>query len=419
MCYYVYMIYGFLSTLLFLIVLPFWYLFSLINPKLGYGFKQKLGFGLGKSLEKKSIVFYGVSVGEIIAIENLIRKSKETFSNFNIVVCTGTKTGQELAKKKLENIVDYITYFPFDFPFCIQNFIKKVNPKVVVIAETELWPSFAYAMKKNNIPLCMVNGRLSDRTYGSYKKLSFFFAPILKKYTKILTQSESDNAKLVSIGANPQVARVMGNLKFDIVDSPNTEKPLISHNDSDKIIIAGSTHSTEDEIVLNSYLKIRNKNTKLLIAPRHIERADNVFDLSKKTGLTVGRYSSGDSFLDNEIIVLDALGSLSKMYSICKFSFIGGSFNKTGGHNPLECCIYNKPVISGSSVHNFKDIYAIITKTNAGVIVKSENELVHQMQKLLSDDDYYKKSCNDCKLVFEQNLGATNFAIKELSDLII
>ena len=116
------MIYSIISTILFIIILPFWYLISLFNSKLGYGFKQKLGFGLGKPFDKKSIVFYGVSVGEILALQKLIKDTKQQFQDYNIVVTTGTKTGQETAKQKLADTADYITYFPFDFPFCINNF---------------------------------------------------------------------------------------------------------------------------------------------------------------------------------------------------------------------------------------------------------------------------------------------------------
>ncbi len=411
------MIYSIISTILFILVLPFWYLLSRFNPKLGYGFKEKLGLGLGKHLEKKSIVFYGVSVGEVLALQNLIKKTKTEFVNYNIVVATGTKTGQETAKKKLGDIADYITYFPFDFPFCINSFINKTNPEVVIVAETELWPNFAYVMKKRNIPLYIVNGRMSDRTYGSYKKLSFFFAPILKKYTKILTQSESDNNKLISIGANPETTRVMGNLKFDIGVNLDGFTP-IEKKSQDKVIIAGSTHSGEDEIILSAFMKVRQDNTKLLIAPRHIERNEAVFELCKKTGLKVGRRSANDNFTDCQIIVLDTLGELGKMYSMCDFAFIGGSFNKTGGHNPLEASIFNKPVISGPSTHNFKDIYAIITRTKAGTVVKNSEELVLQMQKLLNDKTYYEQACSDCELVFNQNRGALDVVIDELKQLI-
>lgn len=411
------MIYSIISTFLFILVLPFWYIISRFNQKLGYGFKEKLGFGLGKPLEKKSIVFYGVSVGEVLALQNLIKKTKKEFATHNIVIATGTKTGQETAQKKLGDIADYITYFPFDFPFCINSFLNKTNPDVVIVAETELWPNFAYVMKKRNIPLYIVNGRMSDRTYGSYKKLSFFFAPILKKYTKILTQSESDNNKLISIGANPETTRVMGNLKFDIGVNLEGFTPIEKSPD-DKIIIAGSTHSGEDEIILSAFMNIRQDNTKLLIAPRHPERNNAVFELCKKTGLKVGKRSNKDNFTDYQIILLDTLGELGKMYSICDFAFIGGSFNKTGGHNPLEASIFNKPVISGPSTHNFKDIYAIITRTKAGTIVKNPEELVLQMQKLLNDKTYYEQACSDCELVFNQNRGALDVVIEELKQLI-
>ena len=411
------MIYSIISTFLFILVLPFWYIISRFNQKLGYGFKEKLGFGLGKPLEKKSIVFYGVSVGEVLALQNLIKKTKKEFATHNIVIATGTKTGQETAQKKLGNIADYITYFPFDFPFCINSFLNKTNPDVVIVAETELWPNFAYVMKKRNIPLYIVNGRMSDRTYGSYKKLSFFFAPILKKYTKILTQSESDNNKLISIGANPDTTRVMGNLKFDIGVSLEGFTPIEKSPD-DKIIIAGSTHSGEDEIILSAFMKVRQDNIKLLIAPRHPERNNAVFELCKKTGLKVGKRSNKDNFTDYQIILLDTLGELGKMYSICDFAFIGGSFNKTGGHNPLEASIFNKPVISGPSTHNFKDIYAIITRTKAGTIVKNSDELIKQMQKLLNDKNYYEQACSDCELVFNQNRGALDVVIEELKQLI-
>ena len=411
------MIYSIISTFLFILVLPFWYIISRFNQKLGYGFKEKLGFGLGKPLEKKSIVFYGVSVGEVLALQNLIKKTKKEFATHNIVIATGTKTGQETAQKKLGNIADYITYFPFDFPFCINSFLNKTNPDVVIVAETELWPNFVYVMKKRNIPLYIVNGRMSDRTYGSYKKLSFFFAPILKKYTKILTQSESDNNKLISIGANPDTTRVMGNLKFDIGVNLEGFTPIEKSPD-DKIIIAGSTHSGEDEIILSAFMKVRQDNIKLLIAPRHPERNNAVFELCKKTGLKVGKRSNKDNFTDYQIILLDTLGELGKMYSICDFAFIGGSFNKTGGHNPLEASIFNKPVISGPSTHNFKDIYAIITRTKAGTIVKNSDELIKQMQKLLNDKNYYEQACSDCELVFNQNRGALDVVIEELKQLI-
>lgn len=406
------MIYGFLSTILFILILPFWLISGIFKPKLLHGFKTKCGY-FDAPVLKDSIVFYGVSVGEVIALENLIRKTKETFDN-QIVVCTGTQTGQEIAKKKLGDIADFITYFPFDFPFCIGHFLNKVNPKTIIVAETELWPNFARLVKNRGINLLIINGRISDRTYNSYKKLSFFFKPVLQNYTRILTQSEQDNQKLISIGANPETTTVMGNLKFDI-----TRKECDFDLGQGRIIIAGSTHATEDELIIPVFEKIKKdfSDVKLLVAPRHPERHEAVKKLIEKTGLNWGLRSKGNKFDDKEIIMLDTMGELGKVYALCYFAIMGGSFNKTGGHNPLEATVFEKPVISGKCVHNFKDIFALLTRTNAAKLVDNAQELEDYMRKLLSDNEFYNKCCNDCKNVFEANQGALDRVIEVLQTL--
>lgn len=427
------MIYGILSTIAFIIILPFWLLLGLFQPKLVYGFKEKCGFykplascGKGHCDNSKTIVFYGVSVGEVIAIENLIKKTRENFPEIDIILLTGTKTGQEIAHKKLGETCDFITYFPFDFPFCINNMLKKLKPDAVFVAETELWPNFANIMSKKNIPLFIINGRISDRTYKSYKKLSFFFAPILKKYTNIFTQSKQDNEKLIAIGAHPDTTMMMGNLKFDI-KKPDISTLTFEKNQNSiyphKILIAGSTHSGEDEIILDAFCKLKNElgdiaNLKLIIAPRHPERNENVFNLIKKTGFACAKRSENGTFEQNEILLLDTMGELGKFYSICDIAFIGGSFNKTGGHNPLEATIFNKPTVSGPSVHNFKDIYAILTSSNAGKIVKTSEKLKDYLKKLLTDETFYQKASKDCETVFDENKGALDFVIKVLQSLV-
>lgn len=412
-------LYGLLSTVLFVIILPFWLFFGLFKPKLTVGFKEKLGLYPEKTFKNtKNIVFYGVSVGEVLAMENLIKKTRQTLPNINISLFTGTKTGQEIAHKKLGEVCDFISYFPFDFPFCINNFVKKIKPDAVFVMETELWPNFANIMNNKKIPLFIINGRISDRTYKSYKKLSFFFGPILRKYTNIFTQSTQDREKLVSIGADPETTTIMGNLKFDI-KKPDTKELNFSKEDY-KVIIAGSTHSGEDEIVLEVFTKLKKEipALKLIIAPRHPERNENVFSLIEKTGFSCAKRSEKAKLSQNDIVLLDTMGELGKMYSVCDVAFIGGSFNKTGGHNPLEATVFQKPVISGPSIHNFKDIYAIITSSEAGKIVKNNDEFYLQLKKLLTDETYYKKASKDCETVFAQNQGALEFVIKVLQKLV-
>lgn len=410
-------IYGILSTIIFLTLLPFYYIVRVIQKKYLYGWREKLGFLKSPDLGEKVIMLHGVSVGEIIALENLTKKTKETFPDYKIVITTGTKTGQDIAHKKYAEIADFITYFPFDIPFAVNSFLNKVRPSVVLIAETELWPNFAYYCKKKNIPLFVINGRISDSTFNAYKRLKFFFKHILSNYTGLFTQSIEDRDKLIAIGANPQTTEFMGNLKFDI---KKLDVSIAIGKGENKLIIAGSTHKGEDEIVLEAFKNVKQKvsNAKLLLASRHLERIPDIVELVKSTGLSYGFRSKGDTFAEKDIILLDTMGELGKMYAICDFAFIGGSFNKTGGHNPLEAAVYNKPVITGPCIHNFKDIYGILTHTNAGKLVKTPQELESHMLKLLTDKEFYKSAQNDCFKVFESQKGALDFVIGKLRQIL-
>ncbi len=410
-------LYGLVTTFLFILLLPFYYIVRVFNGKFLYGWREKLGFFRAPHLGDKVIMYHGVSVGEVIALENLIKKTKEIFPEYKIVVTTGTKTGQEIAKKKFSEIADFITYFPFDIPFCVASFIGKVNPNIVLIAETELWPVFSFFCKAKNIKLYCINGRMSDSTYHLYKRMKHFFKMVLSKYTKILTQSEIDKNKLISIGAPEDRTFVMKNLKFDVKKSTES---VDMGQDGFRVIIAGSTHKGEDEIVLKIFKEKHEKypDTKLLLVPRHMNRVPQITTLANELELNFGYRSKDDKFTDKDVIILDTMGELSKMYSICAFAFIGGSFNKTGGHNPLEATVYSKPTITGPSIHNFRDIYWLLSRSNAGKIVKTPKELSAYIEKLLSDAEFYNQACEDCKTIFAEQQGALDVVIDELKRVI-
>ena len=407
-------LYGILSTIVFILVIPFVFAFRKCIGKPNAGLKEKFGF-INSPFEKDEdiIMLHGVSVGEVIALENLAKKIKETFPNKKLVVTTGTKTGQEIAHKKYEEVADFITYFPFYIPFCVNGFLNRLNPKTVLIAETEIWPYFAYACNKRNIPISIINGRISDSTFNSYMKVRFFFETVFKNFTAIYTQSNEDREKYIKVGADENKVELMGNLKFDV---KRKDADIQMGQDGFRVIIAGSTHAGEDEIVLNAFRNLKSKHSdiKLLLASRHPKRVPDIENILKNMGLTYGLRSKDDKFTDYDIILLDTLGELGKMYSICHFAFIGGSFNKTGGHNPLEASVYDKPTITGPSIHNFKDIYWILNKTDAGQIVNTPKEFEDYQDKLLSDNDFYNKACNDCKSVFDAQQGALDFVINKL-----
>lgn len=360
------------------------------------------------------IMVHGVSVGETNALENLVKSIKREFPNSKLVYTTGTWTGQDLAKKKLSEYTDLITYFPADFPCVIRRFFEKINPNVVFIAETEIWPNFAIECKKQKIKLYNINGRISDSTFKTYDMFRFVFKPFLNLYSGIFTQSKDDNEKFLKLGANPETTKVMNNLKFDIA------KPELTF-DFDKsgarVLLAGSTHQGEDSIVFDTFKKLKNKHSdlKLIIAPRHLARVDEVKGLLEDFGFEYDlRSNNRANLIDIDVLVLDTLGELGKMYAFSDVSFIGGSFNKTGGHNPLESIVFDKPVISGPSIHNFKDIYGIIRRAEAGFVVKNPEEFYEVADKMLTDKEFYQRTVQAGHQVFADQQGALDFVINVL-----
>ncbi len=411
-----------LSTFLLLIFTPLYFILRKLCGKSTDGFFNKIGFFKNPlNPNDKIIMFHGVSVGEVIALENLIKLAKETFPGKKILITTGTKTGQDIAKKKYAGIADFITYFPFDLPVCVKLFFQKINPEIILMAETELWPFFARYAKKNNIHLLLINGRISDDSFKTYKYFGGFFKHIFKCYKGIYTQSTDDMEKMVKIGAPREKTEVMKNLKFDIQKNTtpiNFEKGF--DEGKARIIIAGSTHKGEDEIILETFKNLKKDfpDIKLIIAPRHLTRTDSVVSLIKETGFKFGLRSKKENFKENDILLLDTLGELSRMYSVADIAFIGGSFNNTGGHNPLEAVIYSKPVVSGPSIKNFKDIYWLLGQTDAARVVKTQKEMEDYIQKLLSDKAFYAKASADSTKVFESQGGAKDFVISKMREIL-
>jgi len=377
-------------------------------------------FDLPKNFDKskKTIMIHGVSVGEVVSLEKLIRKVKEEFPNHNLVLTTGTKTGQETAIKKMGDVADFITYFPLDIKFFVEKFLDKINPDVILIAETEIWPIFIYTAKKRNIKTYIINGRMSDESFKMYKILKPFFKNVLPMYSGIFVQSEIDKARLNEAGANINQLDVMKNLKFD-VNKFDVDIDLNTNNS--KVLIAGSTHKGEDEIVLRVYKKLKEliPNLKLLLAPRHITRTPDVQNLIKSFNFSYNLYSKNKQFSDNsDILLLDVMGELAKLYAKIDVAFIGGSFNNTGGHNPLEAIIFDKPTISGPSIKNFRDIYAILKMNNAAFVVNNEEEFFEIAKKLLLDENYYQEIKNNANKAFKNQQGALNFVIDKLKKVI-
>ena len=410
-------IFDILATILFILFYPIVFLVRLHTKKDSGTRLTKLGLFKSPELKENVIMFHAVSVGEVLSLEKLLKQTKKQFPDYKLVLTTGTKTGQELAHKKYSEIVDFITYFPFDISFAINNFLNKINPSIVLIAETELWPNFAIQCKKRNIPLLIINGRISDKSLGSYKNLKLFFSPILNLYSKIYTQSELDKERFIEIGTSSEKVEVMKNLKFDIDKTPSD---IDLNKGENKVLIAGSTHSGENEILISAFDKLKqsHKNLKFIIAPRHLERVKEIEQILSNYNYSYGYRSKNNDFTNFDIIILDTLGELKKAYAFSDIAFIGGSFNKTGGHNPLEATVYDIPTITGPSIKNFRDIYSILTKAGASVLVNNQSELEQTLDKLLSDSEFYNNTKENCKNIFQDQQGALEFVIDKIKSIL-
>lgn len=400
----------------------------LIQPKFRAGFWQKIGFYdsviLSRQGKRKSILFHAVSVGEVNAVESLIKRVKQEFPEHDITITTVTKTGQDVANKKLKDTADIITYFPYDFSFSVNATLNALNPDLIVIAETEIWPAFCHHANKKNIPLMLVNGRISPNSHKGYRKAKIFFKRVLNNFSLILMQTDKDLERIIDIGAPQEKTEVMGNLKFDITDKLNdseiNELKQSLKIGENKVLIAGSTHKGEDEIILNTYKRLKKEFSalKLIIAPRHPERNDRVFKLISSGELKSGKKSNGNTFEDCDIILLDTMGELGKLYSVADIAFLGGSFSGTGGHNPLEAAIYGVPVVSGPDIFNFRDIFKFMKDSGAAVIVNTENELYEKIMDLSKNDGAYTKASAACFEIFNKNKGALDFAVQKIKTLL-
>ena len=402
-------------TLLPIILIAF-----IIQPKFRAGFWEKIGLYNFEKKGTKTTVFHAVSVGETNAIKELVKAYREKHPEETIVVTTTTRTGQEIAQKSFKDIVDKVTYYPYDFFFSILSFLNTFHPEKIIIAETEIWPCFVTIAKLKGVKVYTINGRISPHSFDGYKKIKMFLAPILNRYEKIYMQSKDDAQRMIEIGANPEKTDVMGNLKFDISQNLS-EKEINKYKDELKteiyrLFIGASTHKGEDEIVLNAFKTLKNEceDAKLLLVPRHPQRYDEVSELLNNSGYKWGKRSKGDDFIGNDIILLDTMGELAKIFSICHIAFIGGSFSTTGGHNPLEANIWAKPVISGPCTFNFKDVYRTVVDKKCAIIVKDENEFKQELLSFYKDGEKYAQYCKNAKEVFEENKGAINYILERI-----
>ena len=402
----------FIYTALIILSLPFALLRILLKDTKSSSWSLKLKNQLGyvAKTSGKVIWLHCVSVGEFNAARPLIDKVFVKFPLHQVVVTTTTITGSEAVKNHYKERVIHC-FFPFDIPFIVNLFLKKIKPAICILLETEIWPNLITQLKNKNIPVMLVNARLSDRSFKKYNK----FSPKLVKSTLnslsiICSQNESSSKRFISLGANHKKIIITGSLKFD-ANEPNdleTIQALRNITGDRKVVVFASTREGEELQIIESYQALKSKfNALLLIIPRHPERFNEVFNMAKQNGLNVKRRSLGDHCeVDTDILIGDSMGEMMSYYSISDIAFIGGSLSNDGGQNMLEAASLSKPIIFGSSIFNFEEISKKLLDDFSAIQVSSADELMKTISELLLDDEKRRLIGENAKNTFENNRGA-------------
>jgi len=402
----------FVYTVLIILSLPFTLLRILLRDAKNSNWIRKLKNQLGfvPKIPGKVIWLHCVSVGEFNAAKPLIDMIFINFPLHQIVISTTTITGSEAVEKYYKSQVIHC-FFPFDVPFIVSSFLKKIKPVACILLETEIWPNLITKLKHKNIPVMLVNARLSKKSYKKYKKFSpKLINMTLNNLSLICSQNESSSKRLISLGANNNIITT-GSLKFDSNEPNNSEtiQALKNITGDRKIVVFASTRKGEEFQIIKSYLKLKSKfNALLIIVPRHPERFNEVFSMANETGLNVKRRSlGGHCEQDTDILIGDSMGEMMSYLNISDIAFIGGSLTNNGGQNMLEAASLSKPIIFGPSVFNFEEISKRLLDDGSAIQVRNAEELMKTISELLLDDEKRRLIGESAKTTFENNRGAT------------
>ncbi len=371
-----------------------------------------------KAHKGKTLWVHAVSVGEALAAATFIHEYLKSRPDDRIVVSTITDTGRAVATERLEGLAQVI-YLPFDLQGPISKVIEHIRPDALVIMETELWPNLIRTVKLNRIPVCLLNGRISEKSYGNYMRVKWIFKPVLDMVDVFCVQNEVYAERLRELGVSSDKVNITGSFKFDI--KVKDEQLDWTLRLSGPVLIAGSTHKGEDEIVLDAYKRLlaEHPGLNLVIAPRHPRRFDDVWSLIEKDSVYCIRRTAlaeTDGKISGAVILLDTVGELSMLYRAADVVVMGGSFIPHGGQNPLEPAYWGKPVLCGPHMENFPFIKEFYDSKAA--IETSRDGLYDDLNGLLGTASRRDEMGSNAKAILERNRGAVGRAIKVISGLI-
>jgi 3-deoxy-D-manno-octulosonic-acid transferase len=415
-----------------------WLAFILALPKAFYecirykkhlsNFPKRLGFGFPKIRRKGKgpiIWIHSVSVGECQAVAALIKRFQAEMCEPTIVVSSVSETGHAEAKKTLHT-ADYHVYLPFDFYLCVTHVLNRCTPDFVILSEGDFWYRFLKEAKRRGAVEIVVNGKISEKSEKSFKFFSFFAKRLFSLLDMMFVQSELYEKRFLNIGVAASKMKVTGNLKCDSLPAilPEAEIDQLREKfhlrTQDKVVVIGSTHNPEEELILSQLAPLAKKfpNLKLIIAPRHPERFAEVEELIKKHGLSLGTWTKGASSPNPQAFLIDAMGILRKSYQLANIAIVAGSFtNKIGGHNIMEPQVFGIPVIAGPYMYSQPQLIECARYYNA-ILQVGESEIGTAVSRLLSEPKYAESFGKSALTMVSALRGATDRTMNEIVKLV-
>jgi 3-deoxy-D-manno-octulosonic-acid transferase len=426
-----YALYSLLSLVVLLIASPYLIVQAVRHRKYVGSVRQRLGIlPLTFNVDgDASIWIHAVSVGETLTTRALLADLRARFPTLKIFVSTTTMTGQQVAKKLPD--VDGVFYFPYDWSLTVARTLAIVRPRLFVMMETEIWPNLLRACRTRNVRTILVNGRVSSRSYSRYRLVRPLFRRVLADVDRFCMQTEESARRIIDLGAARERVTVTGSLKFDSLDWPGVgphgqsrDRVLRFFRISDQrpVIIAASTLRGEDAAALAAFRRVKATwpHALLIIAPRHPERFDEVVRLVAEEGFRVARRRELpiDAEPRSDVVVLDTIGELARLYQVATVVFVGGSLVDAGGHNILEPAVFGKPIVFGPHMDNFAEIARTFLDNTAAIQVRNGRELETTLLELLGDPVRRASLGAAARALVEANRGARTKSLAVLAELL-
>jgi 3-deoxy-D-manno-octulosonic-acid transferase len=377
----------------------------------------------GDDREEKPIWVHALSVGEVLSSVPLVEELINRFTDRKVFVSVSTKTGFEIAKKTFGKIADGVFYYPYDLVFSVKRSVGKVDPALVVIVESDIWPNFLFEMKKRHVPVVLANARLSQRSYKGYKRFAVLSKPLFGAFEAICTQSVEDAARFRALGVPSHKVTVTGNIKFEQRYRPITASEINNLKQSlhiqplQKVLLAGSTHKGEEEILLDAFIGLKQEfdDLLLIIAPRDPQRARSVQRQFQSADFFTAlmqelAHSEPDRRLD--VIVIDTIGVLKRMYALADAAFVGGSLVNCGGHNPLEPAEFSKPILFGPYMSDFDEISRLLVSGGSAIRVHDAKGLGAAAFEIFTEHKHAEEMGTKAFKVFNDHKGAVEKTLK-------